>query len=263
MIGVNSGWNGFEKNREPVTNEIHVWRIDISSNISHLASFQNILSPDECSRADRFRFGPDRNSYIITRGALRFIFGTILGKRPETIGFIYGKNGKPSLNADPETACLNGGKIKYTVHFNVSHSRNLSLIAVSRRNTIGVDIQYMGFLKNDNRIAENFFSRDEVIKLRSLPEAMQQQAFFTCWTRKEAFIKAKGGGLTIPLEQFSVQVTPGEPAQLLKTDWDPDEASRWRLMDLDIDEEYAAALVVENRECKLKYLNFNYFCSIY
>ena len=136
--------------------------------------------------------------------------------------------------------------------FNLSHSHNLALYAVTQGREIGVDVE---FIRNDINllgIAKRFFSDQEYAELQEFPQSCQLQTFFDCWTRKEAFIKAKGEGFSLPLRQFDVSVTPGKPAALLRTEWNPDEAALWSLKSLNPAPGYAAALAVKGKRLSLR-----------
>ena len=170
-----------------------------------------LLAPDEQARAERFIFHKDRTHFVVARGLLRVLLGRYLQRHPQHLHFCYGPHGKPELAPDmgDDTLC-----------FNVSHAHGLALYAVTRQRDLGVDVEHVrpGFA--EEHIAERFFSPREVAVLRALPVALQSTAFFACWTRKEAFIKARGDGLSLPLDQFDVAFAPGEPAALLYTAWD-------------------------------------------
>jgi 4'-phosphopantetheinyl transferase len=137
------------------------------------------------------------------------------------------------------------GKATYGLRFNLSHSHRLALIAITRDREVGVDIEYMrpDFVTDD--VAAHFFSRAEVEQFGAVAPEMKTQAFFNCWTRKEAYIKARGEGLSCPLDQFDVSVAPDSPAMLLNSRIDSDEVSRWSFQDLFAEPGYAATLAVE------------------
>jgi 4'-phosphopantetheinyl transferase len=138
-----------------------------------------------------------------------------------------------------------------SLRFNVSHSHSLALYAITRAREVGVDVEHIRPEIAQEKIAERFFSPREVTVLRALPTPLQASAFFACWTRKEAFIKAKGDGLTLPLDQFDVSLAPGEPATLLRTAWDPQEAACWALQDLAPAPGYRAAVAVAGHAWRL------------
>jgi len=148
-----------------------------------------------------------------------------------------------------------------SLRFNLSHSHGLALVAVTRGREIGVDIEWVRPGMSDERIAERFFSTGEVRALRKLPERLQDEAFFNCWTRKEAYIKAKGEGLSMPLSDFEVSLRPEESAALLSTKRDPQEASRWLICELFPAPGFVAALVVETGDWKLRCLQWSEHCS--
>jgi 4'-phosphopantetheinyl transferase len=138
----------------------------------------------------------------------------------------------------------------------VSHSQELGLYAITRNRKIGVDLEYIRTAFACEQVAERFFSSQEKATLRSLPPRLKYQAFFTCWTRKEAYIKARGEGLFLPLDQFDVSTIPGEPALLLNTRGDPQEANRWSLRELGPSAGYVAALAVEGHNWRLSCWNW-------
>lgn len=200
------------------------------------------LVPGEQARAERFIFPKDRTHFVVARGLLRVLLGRYLQRYPQHLYFDYGPHGKPELAPDTGDGSL---------HFNVSHSHGLALYAITRQRDIGVDVEHVrpGFA--EEHIAERFFSPREVAVLRALPVALQSTAFFACWTRKEAFIKARGDGLSLPLDQFDVAFAPGKPAALLYTAWDSHEAARWTLRDLAPGVGYMGAVAVAGHAWQL------------
>ena len=171
---------------------------------------------------------------------LRCILGLYLNRDPGSLSFHYTAHGKPGLVFESGSD---------TVRFNLSHSHNSALYAVARDRELGIDLEFVHGQPQAEEIAERFFSSREITTLRALPPALQRYAFFLCWTRKEAYIKARGEGLSLPLDQFDVSLTPGEPAELLSTRPDPLEADRWTLRDLSLQSPgYAAAIAVEGNE---------------
>jgi 4'-phosphopantetheinyl transferase len=218
--------------------EVHVWRANLDHNPSHMNSLLHTLSEDEQARAERFYFQIDRERFIVARGALREILGVYLNRAAKSVLFCYGPHGKPALAQDP------GGN---TIHFNMSHSHGVALYAVTRGREIGIDLEFIREILEVDQLAERFFSQREIATLRGLPVSLRKHAFFLCWTRKEAYIKARGEGLSLPLDQFDVSLIPGEPAALLRTQADPDETLRWSLQELSVDPGYVSALAVEGR----------------
>jgi 4'-phosphopantetheinyl transferase len=185
------------------------------------------LSDDERERAARFRFDRDRNRFVVCRGNLRELLGERLGVAPADVEFGYGANGKPETRG---------------VEFNVSHSDSRALIAISRARVVGVDLERMNRAFMHEQIPERFFSPGEVRALRALPEAEQVEAFFHCWTRKEAYVKARGVGLSLALDSFDVSLAPGEPARFLRG------VEGWEIESVNAGEGYAAAVVASHSD---------------
>lgn len=212
--------------------EVHIWRANLACENSE--RWRKLLSDDECKRADRFKFQRDRDRFTVARGILRSLLGCYIGSPPQAIAFAYGDRGKPELAVQHNS----------TVQFNLSHSDEMALYAFGRHAPVGIDIEKMRPNYPGEEIAKRFFSAFECEQLSQLPAERKSQAFFRCWTRKEAFVKALGDGLAgVPLNQFDVEFRSDRPAALLKTHQTPDEAARWTLIDLQVHTEYAAAAI--------------------
>ena len=226
-------------------NEVHVWRAPLE--VPWSWSFDEALSLDDRARADRFRFESDRRRFCAGRASLRLILSRYLKTKPGRLQLEVGDYGKPFLT----------DKTSDGLRFNLSHSHRLALIAISRDREVGVDIEFMrpDFVTND--IAQHFFSRTEAEQLVALAPEFRTGAFFNCWTRKEAYIKARGEGLSCPLDQFDVSLAPGATAMLLSSRLDSAEVSRWRLQDLFPGPGYAATLAVEGAFSRLALWDFN------
>ena len=222
--------------------EVHVWRANLDQAPSRIQDFLLTLAADERARAQRFYFERDRDHFIVARGVLRAILGRYSSRAPEGLSFTYGAHGKPAL------AGASGAE---AIRFNVSHSGEVALYAVARGVEVGVDLERIRFDVSAAEIAERFFSRREVEMLRALPADAQRDGFFRCWTRKEAYIKARGEGLSLPLDQFDVSLAPGEPAELIGTRPDPAEASRWSLEEIIPAPGYVGAVAAEARGWRL------------
>lgn len=223
--------------------EVHVWRARLARPDADVERLRATLMPDEAERAGRFYFEQDRRHFVAARGVLRCLLGRYLGLEPCAVRFRYGSFGKPELAEESGGGCL---------RFNVSHSRELAIYALSLDRDVGVDIEYMRADFECIEVARSFFSPSEIAALRALPARDRKEAFFNCWTRKEAFIKAQGTGLSYPLSHFSVSLLPGEPARLLEVSGEAREASRWVIRELEPHPEYAAALAAEGNGWKLK-----------
>jgi 4'-phosphopantetheinyl transferase len=191
-------------------------------------------------RAERFVFQRDRDSFIIARGVLRRILAYYLGTEPTLLRFSYNDYGKPRvLTAEP-------------VQFNLSHSHNLATIAIALNRSVGIDIERIRPIADAEQLAEHFFSREEIRVFRALPAHLKQAAFFRCWTRKEAYIKARGMGLSFPLDAFTVPLTSGGPVRPAYTQQDLEAASDWSLRGLCPGAGYVGALVVEGKDLQVK-----------
>jgi 4'-phosphopantetheinyl transferase len=221
-------------------NEIHVWKAGLAYERADLLQLFALLAPDEQQKAARFHFEKDRDHYGAARGLLRLILSSYLSEDPKNLRFTYNPYGKPSLDSE-------------LLQFNVSHSHGMALYAVAQSGQVGIDLEYMRTNFKWRQIVEQYFSTQELKALNQLPKSQQCRAFFDGWTRKEAYIKAKGQGLSIPLNQFDVSLSPVEPAALLHTQWDFDEAAQWTLYALDPGEEYAGAIAIQGRDFQLRY----------
>jgi 4'-phosphopantetheinyl transferase len=209
---------------------VDIYTVRLEADAARLDSLYEILAPQERERAARFRFAEHRRHFIVCRGTLREILSPYLGLKPARIAFAYNAHGKPRL-------CDSDVRLP-DVRFNVSHSGGWALQAVTRGRDVGVDIERMDARFANDQIPERFFSPREVAHLRALPAVRQTEAFFRCWTRKEAYIKARGLGLALPLDSFDVSLSPGDPPVLLR-------AGDWSVQDFDAPPGYAAAVVAE------------------
>ena len=223
--------------------EVHVWRAGLAWSSDCMRRLTDTLSPDEQEKADHFHFDIDRRRQIVARGLLRRLLARVLRTTADRLRFDYSATGKPRLAGDPAEAKL---------EFNVSHSGGLVLIAVTVGRAVGIDVERIRADMAVDRIAAEFFSPRECAALAALPPHLQCDGFFACWTRKEAYIKARGDGLSLPLHQFDVSILPGQPARLLETRPDPAEARRWGLQDLYVGPGYKAALAAEGEGWQLK-----------
>lgn len=224
--------------------EIHIWRINLAQPVEREDKFLNMLAPDEHERANRFRFGKDRRHFIVARGFLRLVLSRYLKAKPQHLRFSYNDYGKPYLDGKHRTGGL---------RFNVSHSHGLALYALTYNREIGIDLEQIRADFASEEIARRFFSRFEFEALCALPPEDRLSAFFRCWTRKEAYIKATGRGLSQALGAFDVTLAPGEPAALLRTDGDSRASACWFLSDLQVGHDYAAALALEGRASTMRF----------
>ena len=231
--------------------DVHLWSFDLKLPAIEIKKYKNTLAEDEIARADRFYFEKDRNQSIVTRGCMRAILALYLKTKPAQIDFSYNTYGKPVLATGSLRAGLHAG-----LSFNLSHSHEMGMLAVAQTYPVGIDIEFIRDNLDYLEIARRFFSPHEVSELEGLPKNAQKEAFFQCWTRKEAYIKAVGGGLSVPLDSFDVSLKSSEPAALLATRPNPEEASKWELYRLDIPANYAGALAIRGKADQLRYFHW-------
>ena len=243
MTSSPSSWDSPPKTFVLPNNAVHVWRASLHVSASYLHTLEDTLTADEHARAERFYFQKHREHFIAGRGLLRNILSRYLDREPDQLRFCYNSYGKPVLTEEAGAAEL---------CFNLSHSHGIALYAITCGREIGIDIEYFRPDVEAEKLAERFFSPREAAVLRALPERLRKEGFFNCWTRKEAYIKAEGKGMSIPLSAFDVSLTPGEPAALLHTQNQPQETSRWSLQALNPAPGYAAALAVKGHDWDLK-----------
>jgi 4'-phosphopantetheinyl transferase len=197
---------------------IRVWAVQLEASKHHYAQCLSWLSPDENARAERFHFDEHRRAFILGRGVLRALLGRLLAMPPAQIQFSYGPKGKPGL-ADSSLP----------MRFNTSNSGNLAVYAFTEGCDIGIDVEQVRPIPEMEHIAERFFAPHETSELMALPEPDRPRAFFNCWTRKEAYIKAVGDGLSVPLDSFRVTLRPGAAAEVLCLGGSIEAAKSWTL----------------------------------
>jgi 4'-phosphopantetheinyl transferase len=220
--------------------EVHLWQASLDGRPADI--FESFLSTDELARANRFHFAEDRTHFVVARGLLRNLLAAYLGIGCAELRFSYGAKGKPFLLLDGRPQ----------INFNLSHAHGRAAFAFSRGRELGVDLEYVKEDFEAELIATRFFSRSEVSALRTVPAELRNQAFFNCWTRKEAYIKARGEGLSMPLDEFDVSLRPDEPAALLNNYREKREVERWSMKAIPAPEDYVGALVVEGHDWQLK-----------
>lgn len=223
--------------------DVHLWRASLDCDASVLARLQTTLSPDEMARADRFVFSTDRNHFVAARGILRELLGTYLTLPPATLEFRYGNHGKPELDVRTSDSVL---------QFNLSHSGGLAIYAFSLGRRLGVDVEEIRPKLAGEDIARRYFAAREVEELQALAPPLRPEGFFLCWTRKEAYVKAHGAGLSLPLDSFTVSLTPGRAADLQAAD-----QARWSIVALDPAPGFVAAIIIEGEKWQRSYWNWN------
>ena len=223
--------------------EVHLWRIHLDEIAPAEARWRSVLSSDELRRATRFHFARDRQNFTATRALLRIILARYVGCDPAKIIFLYTERGRPLISPQHGDTGL---------QFTVSHSGARALLGFAKSRQLGVDIEQIRSNLDCDAIAHKYFSAAEQKVLCAMSSAELFTAFFRCWTRKEAYIKARGLGLSFPLRDFDVSMLPGEKNALLGTRPNSAEAGLWSLCDLDVGEGYAAALSVEGHDWVLR-----------
>jgi 4'-phosphopantetheinyl transferase len=231
-------------------NEVHLWRAKLNFTSRQVTKFTSFLSDDEKQKAFSFYSKTDTHNYIASRAITRLIISRYTNLEPAEIVFYYNYFGKPFV-------------LTNNFGFNISHSKDFVICAVSGSKMVGIDIEFIKDGFNSLEIAERFFSKAEIDELKSVPFNLRNEAFFNCWTRKEAFIKARGIGLSLPLDSFDVSLMPGKPARILSIR-NNDEGSQnyWHFQNLNVAKGYASALVLPYEPHAVRYWDWNYTIEI-
>jgi 4'-phosphopantetheinyl transferase len=226
-------WTAAPNSLKPAEGAVDVFCAPLDVPAKRLEELSQLLSPDEWRRAGRIHHERDWRRFLVGRGTLREILGQLLNVNPARLEFSNGIFGKPQIAAPVAAQSL---------HFNLAHSDSLVVYATSRHE-LGVDIEHIREMEEADQIASRFFSPRETNCLHGLPAEQRLEAFFNCWTRKEAYLKALGRGLDDNLDQIEVSLAPGEPAELL-----PPHASRqWSLHTLAPAPEFVGALAIQEQ----------------
>jgi 4'-phosphopantetheinyl transferase len=223
--------------------EIHLWRAALDLKAAEVEPFLGILSAEELEKAGRFGSKEPRYRFILARGLLRNILSLYLGTDPAEIRLIYDLSGKPALE---------GQTGRQALRFNLSHSGEMALFAVAFGRELGVDIERVRERTPWEQILKRFFTPEEALSIRDLPPEQRREAFFATWTLKEAYLKARGGGLPMGMDWFTVLRLPGEHVSRLRIPRNPQEARRWSLVTIDPGPGYMGALAVEGEGLPLK-----------
>ena len=224
--------------------EIHVWRAIVPEDRHAAERFQWVLGPDERVRAESFHFDRDRVRFVFRRAWLKILLSRYLAADVANVRITHGRYGKPALSPSVDAPDL---------RFNLSHSNGMVVVAIAHGREVGLDVEYIRPEVEVDEIARRVFSRQEAAALAALPAADRVAAFFACWTRKEAFVKATGEGLSRPLADFDVSLAPGEPAALLRIEDNPADAPRWSLRALNPGTGYCAALATEGHDWRVSF----------
>ena len=216
-------------------NEIHVWQLDLKEVDELEESYYemlSLLSEDEKRRASKYKFDEYRYKWVQCRHLLRTTLSRYVNEDPSELIFAELTFGKPILNSHKH------------LHFNLSHSINKALLAVTLSGPVGADVEYIKDSGDLLKIATRFFSEEEQGLLSKVDKEDIAESFFTFWTRKEAFIKCLGAGLQIPLDEFTVNLSIEKPA-ITKIDWDPKSVSEWTLLDIKVGERNKGAIAIK------------------
>lgn len=221
------------REKSPDQPGIDVWFVELTASAAWLERCLESLSADEKERASQFRFAQLKSDFTLSRGTLRALLGRYLAIEPGDVRFAYGPHGKPRM-AFPETP----------LRFNLAHSGRIAVFAFAAGCEVGVDIEEVRPVRDQEAIVRRFFSPEEGSEWLALDAAERDEGFFRCWTRKEAYIKALGGGLSIPLDSFRVSLRREVPASLIHVSGEPAAASKWSMFSLAPAEGYIGALAV-------------------
>jgi 4'-phosphopantetheinyl transferase len=237
-------WNPPPNNLRLSRKDVHVWRTGLDLPSRSVLELKETLTSDEKMKADRFRFGLDRNRFIAARGILRLILSCYLSVEPGTIRFCYEKNGKPRLQNVFD---------KQNIQFNLSHSEGVALYVFTQGHEVGVDIECMRKFSEIEQIVEQFFSVKEGVFFATLPASKKQETFFNWWTRMEAFLKAAGEGLSFFPRRFDAVLAEGMPVKPLGISEGAKKRPTWSMWDVRPAEEFAGAVVVKGRGLNVKF----------
>jgi 4'-phosphopantetheinyl transferase len=225
-------------------NEVHVWTGPLDVPDAVRAGLAATLSAAEAQRAEQFKFDRHRNRFIAGRGWLRTTLARYLQVEAAGLEFVYSPHGKPALAARSNPAHL---------HFNLAHSDDLALLAITRTGPVGIDVEHVRLIKDLEDLVSRFFSRREDELFQALAPNKKPAAFFNLWTRKEALLKATGQGIGSALADVEVSFLPGEPARLLGIAGDTGKAVEWSLHDLSSANRLAAALAIQARNVRVRH----------
>lgn len=223
--------------------DVHVWRAALDVDAPRLAALESTLDETERRRAARFRFERDRKRFIAAHGILRAILSRYLAIEPSRLSFSCGPWGKPALVGEGHSD---------DIRFSMSHSHGLALYAVAQDRDVGIDIECSGAECACEQLAESFFSSREVREIQALPERKRPEAFFCCWTRKEAYLKARGLGLALPLDKFHVSAASTRPDGLVEVTSGTAQAPPWYVRGLLPAAGFVAALATQGRRWTLR-----------
>ncbi len=222
---------------------VDVWLTSTELGEERVQDYLKMLTSAELARAQKFKSEAKYREYVITRGLLRRMLCEVAGLDLSGVDFSYGEHGKP---------CLPGSASTKAVAFNVSHSHGLALVALAAGGRLGVDLERIRPEAAWQELAERYFSRAECRALQAQAPDQRRRAFFTCWTRKEAFVKALGAGVSYGLKEFDVSVDPAEACARLTLRRADEHAGGWLLKNLQVPTGYTAALAIDRPACDFR-----------
>jgi 4'-phosphopantetheinyl transferase len=217
--------------------DVHIWNVDLNLDLDRIRQFSQFLTAEERQRAAKFINPLHGNRWTVARGYLRQILSGYLDLTPAEIVFSYGQQGKPAVEGN-------------RIQFNLSHSGDRAVYAISAKDPVGIDVEYIHHLPATD-LVDRFFSANEQAIFHRLPASLQQAAFFHAWTQKEAYLKACGTGLSTPLDQIEVSIDPRTPAEVISAPI----AGIWQIQQLTISAEYAGAVVIGGNYDRIEYLS--------
>ena len=240
---MNDTWKIAPEGLEISADHVDVWLASTDPGELQIRAYKALLSPAELERLEKFRVEFKHREYIVSRGLLRRVMTKMTGLDVAGVDFDYGEHGKPSLPGRAESG---------SAAFNVSHSHGLALVALTLGGRLGVDLEKIRPKVEWRSLAEHYFSEAEIRALDGYSDEAGLKAFFTCWTRKEAFVKALGGGISYGLKEFDVSIDPDEARAALTIRAEDEDASRWLIKNLPVPASHVAALALDRSACELR-----------
>lgn len=233
-------------------NEIHIWRANLNLPALALHKISAWLSPEESARAQRLINVIHQQRYRASHAILRDILAKYVGIKPHMLRFQFSTHGKP---------CLDKGQNQLHLQFNMTHSRDMALYAVTSNIEVGIDIEYIQSHLEGMKIAKRYFSENEYEQLLSLPEPEQLNGFYRCWTRKEAFLKAIGLGLSFPLKNFDMDLLDMSQGTLLRIEGNQQLQNpdlQWQIESIPVDDNFSATIAYPGEKTAIVYLDWEY-----
>jgi len=242
-------WSAAPKDKDLREGEVHVWLANLELEIYSMPKFLRDLSLAERTRAQRLRFDQDRRRFVISKGVLRNLVSKYTDIDPHEIQFSIGPSGKPELAERLQDK-------RAPLHFNQAHSGHLGIYAFSKHRLVGVDVEEVRPFPDMDQVASLLFSSHEMVVFQSLGPEEKERAFFSTWTHKEAFVKALGKGLTLPLNHFEIARVHGGLARIVQNHSQPAKPLNWFVNDIQISAQFSAAVCVEGESWKLRCLKW-------